>query len=138
MGYRQNGPYEQIRYRDKSKTVTYVVSMVVLIGILVLANIVWKDPKSAQHGMRKLIGLPSGVLAAGLAVLGLIVFWIGLHMRSDWPEGLGALMVSGAIAWGEFVIGWKKFDVGGLLVVPYIIPLVVYPIMLTHAARHSE
>jgi hypothetical protein len=34
------------------------------------------------------------------------------------------------VAWGEFLIGWDRFVVGGLAATPYVIPLLMFLVLL--------
>jgi hypothetical protein len=78
------------------------------------------------------------MLASILGGAGALVFWIGLKMEPDWPEAVGASMVAGAIAWFEIIVGWNRFDFGGLVVIPYVIPLVAFLLLLVYAVRNSR
>jgi hypothetical protein len=69
-------------------------------------------------------------------LVGAILFWLGLKVETDWPEALGALLISGSVAWFEFIVGWKHFEFG-LVVVPYIIPLVVFVLLLMYGMKKS-
>jgi cytochrome c oxidase subunit IV len=76
------------------------------------------------------MGLPGWAFPTILAAIGLLVFMLGLKLETDWPEGLGALMVSGGLAWGEFMLGWEKFQLGGMIVVPYVLPVLVFLVLM--------
>ena len=122
--------------KHKDKMWTYLILMFVLIAIVVVINVVWKNPARAEAGFRHVIGLPAGVLAGITMLVGTIIFWLGLKVEADWPEALGAFLVSGSVAWFELIVGWKHFEVG-LVVVPYIIPLVVFVLLLMYGMRRS-
>jgi hypothetical protein len=66
------------------------------------------------------------------------VFWLGLKVETDWPEAFGALLVAGAVAMGEFLLGWKRFELGGLFVVPYVIPLAIFLALLGYSMMKSR
>jgi len=121
----------------RSKVWTYLIMMILLVVVAVVINVVWNDPQSARHGISSFFGLPSYLLALVLFLVGTIIFWLGLKMETDWPEGIGAFLITAAITWGEFIIGWSRFDVGGLVVLPYLIPILVFAILLIYAMKRS-
>jgi hypothetical protein len=123
--------------KHKDKMWTYLILMVLLIVIVLVINLVWQNPARASAGMKHLIGLPAWALAAIAFVLGALVFWGGLKVEADWPEALGAFLISGSIAWFELIVGWAHFAVGGLVVLPYLIPLVVFVLLLMYGMRNS-
>ena len=55
---------------------------------------------------------------------------------TDWPEAIGAFLISGSVAAFELVIGWSKLSFG-LVVIPYLIPLLVFALLLMYAMRRS-
>jgi hypothetical protein len=124
--------------KGRSKVWTYLIFMILLVLVAVVVNVVWNDPDSARNGMSSFFGLPSYTLALVLFLVGSIVFWLGLKMETDWPEGIGAFMITCAVTWGELIIGWSKFDIGGLFVLPYLIPILVFALLLIYAMKRSE
>lgn len=123
--------------KGRSKVWTYLIMMILLVIIAVVVNVVWNDPTSARNGIGTFLGLPSYTLALVLFLAGTIIFWLGLKMETDWPEGIGAFLITAAITWGEFIIGWSKFDLGGLVVLPYLIPILVFASLLIYAMKRS-
>lgn len=79
---------------------------------------------------RPFLGLPFWAFPVIAGVLGVLIFVLGLRIETDWPEALGALLIAGSMAWGEFPIGWDRFVVAGLAVTPYVIPLLTFLILL--------
>jgi hypothetical protein len=114
----------------KAKIWTYLILMIALVVIAVLVNVAIKDPEVAKNGVKAFLGLPRWAFPTIAGVLGVGIYWIGLKIETDWPEAVGAFLISGAIAAAEFMIGWEKFAVGGIAVIPYIIPIVVFVILL--------
>jgi hypothetical protein len=114
----------------KARLWTYMILMVVLVVGAVIANLVIKDPALAKEGVHRFLGMPRWAFPVIGVVLGSLLFWMGLKIETDWPEALGAFLISGSLAAGEFLIGWDKFALGGLAVVPYVIPLLVFFILL--------
>ncbi|MCX5744394.1 MAG: hypothetical protein NT062_18040 [Proteobacteria bacterium] len=121
---------------SKSKMWTYLILMVLLVVIVVVINLVWKDPTRATQGMKTFIGLPGWALATVIFIVGAIVFWFGLKVETDWPEALGAFLISGSIAAFEFIVGWSHFELG-LVVVPYLIPLATFALLLMYGMKKS-
>jgi hypothetical protein len=121
-------------HRDKMWT--YLILMGLLVTIVIVLNVVWKDPTRASEGVKTFLGLPGWVLAALVAAVGALVFWLGLKVETDWPEALGAFMIAGAVAAFEFILGWRHFELG-LIVVPYLIPMAVFVILLGIGIKKS-
>jgi hypothetical protein len=122
----------------KSKVWTYIILLVVLVGGVLLANFVWSNPELARRGLSSIGGLPVWAFPVIVGLVGLLLFWLGLKIESDWPEALGAMLIAGAVATGEILIGWSRFAVGGLVVVPYVIPVVVFLVLLAIGVSKSR
>lgn len=123
---------------QKSKMWTYLILMGLLIGIVVLVNVAWKDPTTMKHGFKSFLGLPSWALATVSFLVGAIVYWVGLKIETDWPEAIGAFFISGSVVAFELMLGWSKLELGGLFVVPYLIPLAVFVLLLMYAMKKSQ
>ena len=123
--------------KHKDKMWTYLILMMVLIALVLVINLVWQNPTRATAGMKQFIGLPAWALATTAFLVGAIVFWLGLKVEADWPEAIGAFLISGAIAWFEIILGWQRFDIGGMFVLPYLIPLVAFVLLLMYGMRNS-
>jgi len=122
--------------KHKDKMWTYLILMVLLVAIVVVVNLVWKDPDRARDGVKTFFGLPGWALATVAFAIGAIIFWLGLKVETDWPEALGAFMIAGSIAAFEFIAGWSHFEFG-LVVVPYLIPIFVFVLLLMYGMRKS-
>ncbi|MEJ7603121.1 MAG: hypothetical protein WKG01_34860 [Kofleriaceae bacterium] len=122
--------------KGRSRVWTYLILMILLVTIVVVINLVWNDPRGASNGVKSFFGLPSWALATILFAVGAIIFWLGLKMETDWPEALGAFLIAGAVAWGEIIIGWDKFELG-LVVVPYILPIAVFAVLMMYGMKKS-
>ena len=113
-----------------------LILMIVLVAVVVVVNLVWKSPEAAREGVRSFLGLPSWALATITFAVGAIIFWLGLKMETDWPEALGAFLISASVAAGEIVVGWERFELG-LVVLPYLIPVVVFVLLLMYGMKKS-
>jgi hypothetical protein len=122
--------------KGRSRVWTYLILMMLLVGLVILVNVVWKNPTAASQGFQSFLGLPAWALATVMFVVGAIVFWAGLKIETDWPEAIGAFLIAGAVAWFELIIGWSKFELG-LIVVPYLIPLAVFGLLLMYGMKKS-
>jgi hypothetical protein len=122
--------------KGRSKVWTYLILMMLLVALVIVVNVVWKNPTAASQGFKSFFGLPAWALATVMFVVGAIVFWAGLKIETDWPEAIGAFLMAGAVAWFELIIGWSKFELG-LIVVPYLIPLAVFGVLLMYGMKKS-
>lgn len=122
----------------RAKMWTYLILAVVLVVGTVIGNFALNSPETAQEGVDAFLGLPSYAFPSIAIGVGLIVFYLGLKVETDWPEGIGALMVSGGIAGGEILLGWETFELGGLVVVPYVIPVAVFLLMMGYSVARSR
>jgi hypothetical protein len=121
----------------RSRAWTYMIVALALIGAIVLVNVVFSNPGAAKHDLDRLFGLPGWALASLMGVLGAVIFWAGLKVEADWPEHLGAFLIAGAVAWGEILVGWNRMEIGGLVVVPYIIPPLVLVVLYIVSMERS-
>lgn len=135
-GIMADTPEREFMGGQKSKMWTYLILMVLLVAIALLINVVWKDPTAASNGFKQFLGLPSWALATVALLVGLLVYWLGLKIETDWPEAIGAFLISGSVAAFELIIGWNKLSFG-LVVIPYLIPLLVFAFLLMYAMRRS-
>lgn len=122
----------------KAKVWTYLILGVVLVVAIVVANFALANPTLARNGVDAFMGMPPWAFPVIGAVVGLIVFMLGLEIETDWPEAVGATLVGGSIAGGEILLGWENFQVGGLVVVPYLLPIVVFLGMLGYSVVRSR
>jgi hypothetical protein len=114
----------------KSKMWTYLIlGVVIVVGVLV-ANFALSNPGLAKNGVKSFLGMPGWAFPTITFVIGVLVFWLGLKVETDWPEALGAAMIAGSVATGQIMIGWSKFALGGIAVLPYIIPVLIFFILL--------
>ena len=122
----------------RAKMWTYFILAVVLVVGTVVANFALTNPETAREGVDVVMGLPTWSFVAIAIGAGLLIFLVGLKLETDWPEGLGALLVAGGIAGGELLLGWEKFMIGGLVVVPYLIPVAVFLVMMGYSIARSR
>ncbi|OFW51252.1 MAG: hypothetical protein A2146_00645 [Actinobacteria bacterium RBG_16_67_10] len=114
----------------KAKLWTYMILMIVLVSGAVIVNFAVRDPELAKKGVESFLGMPRWAFPSIGVLVGLGVYWIGLKIETDWPEAVGAFLIAGSVAAGEFLIGWQKFAFAGMVVVPYAIPILVFVILL--------
>jgi hypothetical protein len=114
----------------KAKLWTYLIlGLLLVVGILIF-NFAIKNPELAERGVDAFLGLPSWAFPLIGGVLGILVFWLGLKMETDWPEFLGALLIAGSLLAAEILLGWDNFAFGGIAVIPYILPPAVFLVLL--------
>lgn len=123
-------PEREFLGSTRSKVWTYLILFGVLVVGVLVANFVFSNPELAKNGVDKFLGLPGWAFPAITTTVGAVVFWLGLKVETDWPEALGATMIAGSVAAGEIMIGWNKFQLGGLVVLPYLLPVVVFVVLL--------
>jgi hypothetical protein len=136
MGDMAKEPEREFLGSPKGKMWTYLILMVVLIAVVIVINLVWKNPTAAKEGFKSFLGLPSWALATVTFVAGALIFWVGLKIETDWPEAIGAFLIAASVAAFEFIAGWSRFELG-LVVVPYVIPLAVFALLLMYGMRKS-
>jgi hypothetical protein len=122
--------------KGRSKVWTYLILMGVLIAVVILVNLIWKSPDAARDGVKSLFGLPGWALATITFLAGAITFWVGLKMETDWPEAIGALLISASVAAMELIVGWEHFELG-LVVIPYLIPVATFLLLLAYGMKKS-
>lgn len=115
---------------SRAKRWTYLIVLVLLFGLFIVLNYVIGDYESAKSGVNKFLNLPGWLYPIILGLVGLGVFWFGTKIEADWPEVLGAGMISIAVAVAEIMIGWQKFALGGLTIMPVLIPIGVFLLFL--------
>ncbi|MCA9659478.1 MAG: hypothetical protein KC486_14120 [Myxococcales bacterium] len=116
--------------QEKSRLWSWLLLGLLLLLLVLAANFAVSNPELAEQGVDAFLGLPPWAFPTIVGVLGLLVFWFGLKVESDWPEAIGALMVAASIAGGEVLIGWSHFELAGLVALPYVLPIAVFIVML--------
>lgn len=122
----------------RAKMWTYFILAVVLVVGVVVANFAMNNPDMAKNGVDAFMGLPPFAFPAIAVAVGLIIYLLGLKLETDWPEGLGALLVAGGIASGEILLGWEKFELGGLVVLPYVFPIAAFLGLMGYSIARSR
>jgi hypothetical protein len=123
--------------KSKSRVWTYLILMVLLVVVVLVLNFVFNDTERAASGIKSFFGLPAWALATILFLIGAIVFWFGLKIETDWPEAFGAFLISGSVFWAELIVGWDTFAIGGLFVIPYVLPIAVFALLLMYGMKKS-
>jgi hypothetical protein len=134
MGYAEN---EYLGGR-KAKIWTYLIGASALVVGAVAVNFALKNPDLAERGIESFLGMPRWAFPVLGVLVGTLVYWAGLKIETDWPEALGALLIAGSLATGEILIGWRTFELGGLAVLPYAIPALVFVVLMMMGMRRSR
>ena len=121
---------------ERSRVWSYLILAALMVIGALIANLVWSNPEIAKHGIKSFFGLPGWALAAITCAIGVLVYWLGLKIETDWPEAIGAFLIASSVTAGEFLIGWKHFEFG-LVVLPYLIPLGVFVVLLMIGMKKS-
>lgn len=122
--------------KSRAKMWTYlIVAGLVLVGA-VIANLAFNDPKTAKDGVTTFVGLPAWILALVGIVVGAGIYWLGLKIETDWPEFIGAGLIGISLYALEVIIGWSRFELG-LVVTPYVLPLLVFVILVMVGMKKS-
>jgi hypothetical protein len=124
--------------RRKSRLWTYMIAAFGLVVGAVAINLAIANPELAQKGIETFFGLPRWAFPIIGVAVGAIVFRLGLHIEADWPEALGALMVAGSVAAGQVLFGWNKLAFGGLVLLPYAIPVVIFLALMMMGTARSK
>jgi hypothetical protein len=124
--------------KGKSRMQTYLILGILLIGGLLVINLAISSPETAKNGIKNIAGLPSWAFPVLLLVIGFVIFWFGLKLETDWPEAIGSLMIATAVAMTEVMVGWQKFAVAGIFILPYILPVLVFFILLFYGMQKSR
>lgn len=130
--------HESSHRAEKGRMWTYLILAVGVVLIAVIANFAISNPEMASKGVDAVMGMPPWAIPAIGAAIGLVLFFVGLKIEADWPERAGAVLVGASIAGGEFLLGWKNFELGGLQVIPYAIPVVVCLGLMMYANARSK
>ncbi len=122
----------------KDKLWTFVIVGILLVGTFVALNYTIGNYESAKSGINKFLSLPGWVFPIIIGLVGLVVFWLGLKIEADWPEVLGAGLIALATGVGEIMIGWKKFAVNDMTIIPIAIPIGVFLIFIVIGMLRSR
>ncbi|MDQ3340617.1 MAG: hypothetical protein M4D80_36125 [Myxococcota bacterium] len=123
--------------KGRSRVWSYLILMILLVGIIVVINLTWNNPDGMRSGVKDFFGLPGWSLATVTFLIGAVIFWLGLKMETDWPEAIGAFLIAAAITWFEFIVGFDRFALGGLIVLPYLIPVLVFALLMIYGMKKS-
>lgn len=122
----------------KGRVWTYCIVGIVLVLAAVAANFAMNNPELAEKGIDTIAGLPSWAFPSIAGAVGAILFWIGLKIETDWPEYVGSTLIAGSILAGEVLIGWQKFELGGVVAIPYAIPALALIVLLMVANAKTK
>ena len=122
----------------RAKLWTYVILAGLLVIGVMAANFWMVNPERATNGVQAIAGLPSWAFPTIGLLVGAGIFYLGLKIEADWPEGVGAFIVAASIAAMELMIGWEVFAIGGMVVIPIAIPIVVFLAMMGYSLLFSR
>ena len=122
----------------KAKIWSYLILGLVLVACVIAANFAIKNPETARDWLNAFIGLPNWAFPVIAAAIGALIYWLGLRAEADWPEALGALLIAGAVLGAEILIGWSQFQFGWFTAFPYILPFIVFIVLLLIGLRASR
>ena len=114
----------------KARLWTYLIMAVALMLGAVAVNFAIKNPELAERGVESFLGMPRWAFPVVGILVGTLVYWAGLKIETDWPEAFGALLIAGSVAAGELLLGWQRFALGGLVVLPYAIPALIFVVLM--------
>jgi hypothetical protein len=134
----ESQPEREFLGSSKARLWTYLILGIVLTIGVVVANFALKNPELASRGLHKVMGLPAWAIPLATAAVGALVFWLGLKIETDWPEALGAFLIAGSVAGGEFILGWNRFVLGGVAAIPYANPVLVFLVLLVVGMTKSR
>jgi hypothetical protein len=120
---------EEFMGGSKAKVWTFLILGVLLLIALLVGQAAWENPQDAKDALDGFMGLPGWALAGISMAVGSVVFYLGLKIETDWPEALGAAMIAGGVMAFEVMIGLDKFEFGGVSLLPYIIPLLIFGVL---------
>lgn len=122
----------------KARLWTYLILGAVAVGAVLVGNLALSNPEVAQRGVKSFLGMPSWTFPTIAFLLGVVIFWLGLKIETDWPEALGAALISASVATFEIIIGIERFEIGGLGVIPYLIPVALFIVLVMFAVVRSK
>ncbi len=123
---------------QRAKIWTYLIlAFVLVLGVLAL-NFWLVNPEQAKTGVDAIAGLPAWAFPLIIVAVGVGIYWFGLKIEADWPEALGAFLIAGSVAAAEVMIGWQTFQIGGVFLIPYLIPIVVFIILMGYSMMTSK
>jgi len=134
MGHAEN-PYMG---GPKARLWTYLIMVVGLVLGAIAINFAIKNPDLAEKGLETFLGLPRWAFPLLGILVGTILYSFGLKIETDWPEALGALLIAGSVAGLQVLIGWNRFALGGLVVLPYAIPALIFVVLMMNGILKSR
>jgi hypothetical protein len=122
----------------KDKLWTYLIVGVVLIILFIVLNFVLKDYSAAKSGVHKFLNLPGYLYPLIIGAVGLVIWYLGTKIETDWPEVVGAGLIAIAVGVGEIMIGWRKFALGGMSIVPILLPVITFIVFIGLGVAKSK
>src|SRR3972149_11809821 len=84
----------------KAKLWTYMILMIVLVSGAGIVNFAVRDPELAKKGVESFLGMPRWAFPSIGVLVRLGVYWIGLKIETDWPEGVGGILIARSVPAG--------------------------------------
>lgn len=122
----------------KAKMWTYLIVLLILVVGVLVVNFTLSNKELAAKGVDTFLGMPGWAFPLITFVIGILVFWIGLKIETDWPEAVGALMIGGSVFAAEVMIGWDTFKLGGLGALPFLLPILTFVVLLMFGMSRSK
>jgi uncharacterized integral membrane protein len=122
----------------KDKLWTYLIVGILIVVLFIVLNYVIADYGSAKAAALKFLGLPGYLYPIIIGAIGLVVWYLGTKIETDWPEVVGAGLIAVAVGVGEIMIGWRKFAVGGMSIVPILLPVVTFLVFIGLGVARSK
>ncbi len=113
-----------------------IVGVTLLLGFVLLRYAIM-SPDKAKAGYSTIAGMPGWLTPIIMLVAGAGIFWLGLKIRNDWPEVLGAGLIAGSVGVTEMMIGWHKFAIGSSFT-PILIPVAVFIALILFSQMRSR
>jgi hypothetical protein len=87
-------PEREFMGRKKAKLWTYLIFGTVLVLGVLAANFAVVNPELTRRGVSYFLGLPVGAFPVITGIVGMLIYLLGLKIETDWPEALGALLLT--------------------------------------------
>lgn len=125
-------------HQQKSRIQSWLLLGLIVAVTVVVANFAISNPDVATNGVDAFLGMPKWAFPSIAGAGGVLVYLFGLRVATNWPEALGAALISGALISGMVMFGWENFQLGGIAAVPFILPVVLFIVLMLVALSKSK